>query len=301
MKNLVILMSTYNGEKYLKEQLESLENLDNDNLNINIVIRDDGSDDNTINILREYEQKGNIKWYQGSNVGPAYSFLELLTKQSGYDYYAFCDQDDVWKKEKMERAVELLEKENDNPALYFSAVDIVDKELNFIMKKEPSITNSFEHSFVANPAIGCTLVFNKKLAEIVNQVDTSRLNIDMHDAWIYRVAQSIDAKIIYDSNSYIMYRQHGNNVIGINTKKIDKLKYFITKRKRLIGNVAKEILKNYENQIDDYKKRFLKDIVEVAEDKKMLSKVKIIMNKKLKTESWKENLKFRYDILFNRI
>lgn len=301
MKNLVILMSTYNGEKYLKEQLDSLENLDNDNLNINIVIRDDGSNDNTINILREYEQKDNIKWYQGSNVGPAYSFLELLTKQSGYDYYAFCDQDDVWKKEKMERAVELLEKENDNPALYFSAVNIVDKELNFIMKKEPSITNSFEHSFVANPAIGCTLVFNKKLAEIVNQVDTSKLNIDMHDAWIYRVAQSIDAKIIYDSNSYIMYRQHGNNVIGINTKKIDKLKYFITKRKRLIGNVAKEILKNYENQIDDYKKRFLKDIVEVAEDKKMLLKVKIIMNKKLKTESWKENLKFRYDILFNRI
>lgn len=294
-------MSTYNGEKYLKEQLDSLENLDNDNLNINIVIRDDGSNDNTINILREYEQKDNIKWYQGSNVGPAYSFLELLTKQSGYDYYAFCDQDDVWKKEKMERAVELLEKENDNPALYFSAVNIVDKELNFIMKKEPSITNSFEHSFVANPAIGCTLVFNKKLAEIVNQVDTSKLNIDMHDAWIYRVAQSIDAKIIYDSNSYIMYRQHGNNVIGINTKKIDKLKYFITKRKRLIGNVAKEILKNYENQIDDYKKRFLKDIVEVAEDKKMLLKVKIIMNKKLKTESWKENLKFRYDILFNRI
>ena len=285
----------------MKEQLDSLENLDNDNLNINIVIRDDGSNDNTINILREYEQKDNIKWYQGSNVGPAYSFLELLTKQSGYDYYAFCDQDDVWKKEKMERAVELLEKENDNPALYFSAVNIVDKELNFIMKKEPSITNSFEHSFVANPAIGCTLVFNKKLAEIVNQVDTSKLNIDMHDAWIYRVAQSIDAKIIYDSNSYIMYRQHGNNVIGINTKKIDKLKYFITKRKRLIGNVAKEILKNYENQIDDYKKRFLKDIVEVAEDKKMLLKVKIIMNKKLKTESWKENLKFRYDILFNRI
>ena len=159
----------------------------------------------------------------------------------------FHKYDDVWKKEKMERAVELLEKENDNPALYFSAVNIVDKELNFIMKKEHSITNSIEHSLVANQAIGCTLVFNKKLAEIVNQVDTSKLNIVMHDAWIYRVAQSIDAKIIYDSNSYIMYRQHGNNVIGINTKKIDKLKYFITKRKRLIGNVAKEILKNYEN------------------------------------------------------
>ena len=302
MKKLVILMSTYNGEEFLKEQLESLLNLDSSNLKIDIRIRDDGSSDNTINILERYsKQNQNIKWYQGKNKGPAFSFLELLSKYKDYDYYAFCDQDDVWDKEKMVKAVELLEKVYDNPALYFSAVNIVDANLKFIMKKEPSITNSFEHSFVANPVIGCTLVFNKELAYIINQSNISNLNIGMHDSWIYRVAQSIDAKIIYDSNSYIMYRQHGNNVVGIKTKGKNKLEYFVKKNKRVIGDVAKGILNNYEEQLSDYKKQFLKNIVNLSEDKKMLLKIKILMNKKLRTESWKENLKFRYDVLFNRI
>ena len=95
MNKILILMSTYNGEKYLSEQLNSL--LLQENVNIKILIRDDGSTDNTHKILNFYSSNyPNISWYTGENKGPALSFMDLLFNAPESDYYAFCDQDDVW-------------------------------------------------------------------------------------------------------------------------------------------------------------------------------------------------------------
>ena len=112
-KKVAILMSTYNGEKYLKEQIESL--LAQTYGNIEIYIRDDGSKDNTIKIIKNYKEKyNNIVLKEGKNIGFINSFFELLNLCNDADYYAYCDQDDVWMNDKIERAVKFLGKTDEN-------------------------------------------------------------------------------------------------------------------------------------------------------------------------------------------
>lgn len=303
MDKVVILMSTYNGEKYLEEQLESLLKLKKDNFDIFIRIRDDGSSDKTIQILKKYSKKvNNLEWYQGENKGPSNSFLELLFNQKDFDYYAFCDQDDVWDENKVIEAIRQMRKQsNDKEILYFSAVNVVDEKLNFIEKMEPRMKITFESSFVLNPAIGCTMLFNNKLKIALMKLKLSG-QICMHDFLIYKVSQAIGANIIYDSNSYINYRQHENNVLGIKTKKsfFKNIKYFIRPKKNMISNVSNLILNTYYEEISNYKKNVLNDFKNLAQKRNIKSKLNILTNKNFKSESFKENLKFKYDILFNK-
>ena len=179
---VVILMSTYNGEKYLREQLDSILALNTENMKIDLLVRDDGSKDSTKDILQDYAEKyEQIKWYSGKNKGPAYSFIELLNKVNGYDYYAFCDQDDVWKKEKIKAAIDKMKYTISSPTLYFSAVDIVDQNLNNIMKTKWDFKFSIENSFIINPAMGCTMILNEELKKIICDKDLD-FNIEMHDS-----------------------------------------------------------------------------------------------------------------------
>ena len=128
-----VLMSTYNGERFLREQMESL--LQQTYENLEILIRDDGSKDGTCEILKEYgERYSNIKVYYESNVGVIKSFFELL-KKSEAAYIAFCDQDDVWLAEKIERAVEIL-KNQQAPALYCSNKILTDESLTSLKGNE---------------------------------------------------------------------------------------------------------------------------------------------------------------------
>lgn len=129
MCRCLILLSTYNGEKYLPELLESV--LAQKDIYVDILARDDGSTDKTVEILKKYDR---VKVYGGNNLKPAKSFLNLIWKADiNYDYYALCDQDDVWKEEKIISAVKCIEN-IDKPALYSSAVEVVDKDLTFIRK-----------------------------------------------------------------------------------------------------------------------------------------------------------------------
>ena len=106
---IAVLMSSYNGEQYIKEQIDSILN-QKGKFNIDIYVRDDGSFDNTIHILEDYQKKGLIKFCGGENIGPAKSFLTLLALADGYDFYAFADQDDIWFENKIESAILKIEK-----------------------------------------------------------------------------------------------------------------------------------------------------------------------------------------------
>ena len=102
-----VLMSTYNGEKYIREQIESI--LNQKKVKVHLLIRDDGSQDSTIEIVKEYANKyPNVSVYAGKNIGIGNSFMELLRNAPEADYYAFADQDDVWLDGKLERAIELI-------------------------------------------------------------------------------------------------------------------------------------------------------------------------------------------------
>ena len=125
-----ILVATYNGEKYIKDQIESL--LNQTYSNIQIIISDDCSKDNTREILKQYEQNSKIKiYYQEQNQGYVKNF-EFLLKKVENPLYMLCDQDDVWKKEKVQKSIEKLQKENLD--LVFGDLEVVDENLNTIKK-----------------------------------------------------------------------------------------------------------------------------------------------------------------------
>ena len=101
MRSVIVLLSTYNGERYLRQQIDSL--LNQKNVSLRILARDDGSNDATMSILKEYADKHDIfSYYQGENCGPAKSFLDLISKAEKADYYALCDQDDIWEINHLE-------------------------------------------------------------------------------------------------------------------------------------------------------------------------------------------------------
>mgnify|MGYP003336641282 CR=1 FL=1 len=150
----------------------------NDELNQNlkptkILIRDDGSRDDTVNILEEYASNYSfIEYYCGENKGPAKSFFELINKVDGYDYYALCDQDDVWFKDKLSTAVNMLEKEDKNiPLLYAGRFTLTDEKLN-TLKSDVSKLYSFSdfaHSLIYHTAPGCTFVFNDEAKKLITK------------------------------------------------------------------------------------------------------------------------------------
>ena len=208
-KKVQILMSTYQGERFLREQIESLLNQTWNNLEI--LIRDDGSRDNTREILEEYNEKyDKIQIYLEKNRGVAASFFELL-KRSDADYVAFCDQDDIWLEQKVEAAVGRLASER-GPALYCSNKILVDSS-GKPMKKQDSRSKrpGFGNAVVECICTGCTTVMNRKLAEIIKK----RLpeHAILHDWWSYLVASYV-GRVIFDEHAYIKYRQHGDNAVG---------------------------------------------------------------------------------------
>ena len=221
-KKVAILMSTYNGEKYIKSQLESI--LNQTYKNIEIYIRDDGSKDNTIVILEEYEKQGKIKLIKGKNLGFIKSFRELLNICDKADYYSYCDQDDIWMEDKIEKAVKLLNKEkeiNNIPILYASNYDYYDGDMKFI--KHTGFENkgpSFAKSLVECIAPGMTMVINQIAKDSI--YESMEKDCLLHDWWTYEVCAGI-GKVIYDGNEItVKYRRHTNNVTTVETTFIKK-------------------------------------------------------------------------------
>ncbi len=208
-KKAQILLSTYNGERFLREQLDSL--MRQTWGSIEVLARDDGSSDGTVGILREYAGRyGNIRVYPEENKGVAESFFELL-KKSDADYVAFCDQDDVWLEDKLETAVARLETES-GPALYCGNKILVDSDLEPLAKQDAREKRpGFGNAVVECICTGCTAVMNRKLADIMR----ARLpeHAIMHDWWAY-LAASYVGNVIFDKEAHILYRQHGGNVVG---------------------------------------------------------------------------------------
>ncbi|MFC0428816.1 glycosyltransferase family 2 protein [Chryseobacterium scophthalmum] len=235
---IAILLSTYNGEKYVEEQINSIINQDYNDWKL--YIRDDGSNDSTTEIIRKYcEKYDNIVFLEGAeNVGAALSFMDLLSKVNS-EYYMFCDQDDIWLKNKVSSLYNVfLQNENaqNNLLMVFSDATVVDQDLNEIDRslwnynKLPPylILKKSKYISIFNCAPGCTMMFNHQLKIKLNDYDT---NILMHD-W-YAIIKALQyGTIKYIDTSLMLYRQHSNNVLGANriSFKDRIIKIFLTKK-----------------------------------------------------------------------
>jgi glycosyltransferase involved in cell wall biosynthesis len=208
-----VLLSTYNGEAFLEPQLASLRA--QEGVEVCLQVRDDGSTDGTLAVLRRHADA----WPQladvasGPNLGPAASFLELLrTAPDDADYYAFCDQDDVWLPGKLARAVEQLTASAGEPALYCSNVTCVAEDLAVLGTPRANGDARLQHLLFENIAYGCTTVMNRVARERIVARLPER-GVIMHDWWCALVVAAL-GRVHYDPESQILYRQHEGNTIG---------------------------------------------------------------------------------------
>lgn len=208
-----VLMSTYNGEKYLRQQIDSL--YAQKGVDLTITARDDGSTDSTLQILdKNTAEHGCFSWYANGHLGSARSFLDLIDRSPDADYYALCDQDDVWDDDKLKSAVDMLEETDSNrPALYYSNLRVVDEDLSFHRNahSRPWVMKSRYSALADVAATGCTMVFNKALRDLLKARMPEACK--MHDEWIFLVC-SFFGTVVYDFEPHISYRQHGSNVLG---------------------------------------------------------------------------------------
>ncbi|WP_051523393.1 glycosyltransferase family 2 protein [Prevotella sp. MA2016] len=301
MKRVTVLLSTFNGEKYIEEQLVSVRN--QKGVNIQIVVRDDGSSDNTCKILEEWHEKDYLTWYRGRNLKSARSFLDLLKNSGDSDFYAFCDQDDVWLEDKLISGIQKLEIQlEEKPSLYFSNYQMVDSNLNKIETPlKDIIYPDIYHSIISNEVTGCTLIINKALRDIINTYNPEF--ISMHDDWIYNVCISIGGIVVFDTKPHIFYRQHSNNVVGgikdsfVKKNKV-RLRKLFTEGEYLRSKLAKELISGY---ADDMSKDVLNELTLISNNRLLKNRFKILINTKhYKGLSLERKFKFISMILFNK-
>lgn len=251
-KKIAVLMSTYNGENFIREQLDSI--LNQKNVDIVLYIRDDGSKDNTVNIIREYMKKNAcIRFMKDNkNLRPGASFMKLLLnvikKEEKYDFYAFSDQDDIWLEDKLSAAAEKIGC-TDEPTLYCSNQYIYrngnNEGLRFRIPPDLSIVGHVTR----NEIYGCTMVMNYSLAKLITEkkLPSKRyLQLRCHDSWAFHVAK-VAGKVIYDENSHILYRIHDNNTVGVRELTLsERLKRFtVGKTKNIRQETAESLLTNF--------------------------------------------------------
>jgi len=273
---VAILLSTYNGEKFLSEQLDSLLAQSHDNFIL--VARDDGSSDGTWNILQDYQSRYSQKIHlvkKATNLGARDSFAYLMDYVLRHKqkleledaYMLFCDQDDVWFPNKIEAQVDaMLKCEAGNPGapvLVHSDLEVVSESLKAVA---PSLAayqgletnrNSFNQMVISNLVTGCTAMLNEPLASKCLPVSENAI---MHDWWLALVASAF-GKVVYLDQALIHYRQHGSNTIGAkeHEQAIATRPGFWS---RLLSLQANEHLLEVAAQAKDFADQFGKDLSE---------------------------------------
>jgi len=275
MEQIDILLATYNGEKYLKEQIDSI--LSQTYSNFRLIISDDCSNDRTREILKEYEEKDNriTVYYQEKNLGYVKNFEFLLTKVEN-EIYALSDQDDVWLPEKIEKYIENMNKEKSD--LVFGDLEVVDENLKTINKsfndymkitRKIKKCNDYNRLYLYNCVTGCTIVTKKEFLDKILPLPKNTKHV-LHDYWIALIT-SIYGKISYMEETYIKYRQHGKNQVGI-----EKTSYKMQSFDEIRNLFIEVKLELFETNVRN-NKRFPKEIQEL--NNKALEYFKQLENK----------------------
>lgn len=258
---VLVLMSVYHGTDYLAEQLESI--YAQQDVDVRLLVRDDGSRSGPLHDMLDAEQAaGRLQWYEGPNLRPARSFMQLLSQAPEAEYYAFADQDDVWLPDKLSAAVAKLSRcdttayttnreegnNEDEPALYFSQTQLVDADLkplpNVVINPRLTLGEALVYQFVG----GNTMVFNHALRQQLLRYNPAYFR--MHDIWVYDVALALEAKVVFDPKPHILYRQHGGNAVG----QADSLLFRwrarwqrLTSERHIRSRLASQLVEGYAN------------------------------------------------------
>lgn len=305
-------MSTYNGSLYIRDQLESI--VSQTVQDKSLLIRDDGSIDNTVAIIQEYQKKYSwISYYEGKNLGVQKSFFDLISNSDEFaDYISFADQDDVWNPRKLENAIlaiQLIEKKSASaPVLYCSNQTLVDTNLDLLHITVSRIVKkiSFGNALVQNICTGCTAVGNSKLIELLKKhIPLHPESIIMHDWWFYLTA-SCFGYVVYDENSYIYYRQHRNNTLGAIHNRKALVRHRFKELRKMRGEIYRQT-EEFKNcymcllQIKHYSNN-LKSINKLLNAKRsLLGRLLVIFDKTYFRQKRSDNLIFKGIVLLGKL
>ena len=210
LPRVIVLLSTYNGERWLEELLSSV--VAQTGVDVSMLVRDDGSTDSTCDILSSWQDQGKLKWYRGDNIGWAASFMHLLCHAPAhYDYYAFADQDDIWMADKLKTAVKRLEADGDSMKLYCGNLYHYREGAmpRLVYESQPMVT--VPTAMVKCITAGCTMVMDSRLRETITRRQPD--HVIAHDFWVYQTAVCLGS-VCYDPQPHLLYRQHASNQIG---------------------------------------------------------------------------------------
>lgn len=308
MCKILIFMLTYNGAKYIKTQIDSI--LEQEDVDVTLSIRDDGSTDQTPDILNEYKRKypNKIQLFLDSNYGIALGQKRLFDNSviDGYDYYAYSDHDDKWMPNKLSESIKMLEgtDKSDIPTLYFSNLSVTDENLNF--------------RFYAYDKKDVAGTYNACLPEFYASMNTfvfNRAALDMYrnhlgrpyfygDVWFY-VQCAFVGRIIYDNRSFILFRRTGNNASGDREQGIKLWRTRLKKIKRIVfeepmmrHDMAEDLLEFYDNQLSKEKKAILCRIKNYPDSLK--NKILLITDHNIRSKKFSRNLCMWGRILVNK-
>lgn len=297
MEKILVLMATYNGEKYLQEQLDSIYR--QKGMNVDILVRDDGSKDGTVSILKDNQEKHSLQWYQGEHRNVQMGFFELMQKavNMDYNYFAFCDQDDVWDDDKLLIGYKSI-CDSSGCALYYSGQRLVDEKLNFIENHELNRGRSLKSRFVLSDFAGCTGVFNRKLLE--ETIKFKPKYMLMHDTWVLRICLCLGGKVVVDSEPHMNYRQHVGNTVGLKhgiLATFKQVKQYIYEYQ--IEKLTKELLRGYGDRMIPEYKEVANWICSYRIDKK--SRKKLLDKRNINFYNKGLNLTYRLKVIMGRL
>lgn len=222
-----ILMCTYNGARFIAEQLASLERQSHKNWTL--AVSDDGSQDQTLEILDTFSRhwaSDRVKVVVGPKKGFVSNFLSLTARDDiNADYYAWSDQDDIWREGKLQAALTWIATiPQDTPALYCARSEIVDdiganKGFSPLFTRPPHFSNALVQSIAG----GNTMIFNQAARRLLQEAG-SDITVPSHDWWAYQLISGAGGVIYYDPQPSVMYRQHNANLIGSNATWCARLK-----------------------------------------------------------------------------
>ena len=290
-------MSTYNAMKFGAAQLSSI--LAQAGVEVQLRVRDDGSSDGTQQWLDAEAAKGHLVWWQGENLKPARSFMELLEKaDEEAGYYAFADQDDIWLSDKLYAAVARMENDKEVPALYFSRTQPVNEQMEPLpaLTFTPRVT--FGEALMCHVATGHTMVMNAALRRVVLQYRPDFL--PMHDMWVYLVALAVGAKIYYDEKPHVHYRQHSENVLGIRESACARWKRrWIEWRegRQEFSRLAEEVRKGFFEMMPESNRNTLVLFLEAKQ--RIQSRLRLLSSPVFRSGNRSRNLRFLLTVLTN--
>ena len=300
MHRVVVVMSAYNGCKTISRQLDSI--LSQESVDIKCFVRNDGSTDITLDVLKEYAKNNSIVIVKdGNNMGWEKSFMIALKEAPEADFYAFSDQDDIWFPDKIKAGIDMLSGfDNNIPLMYHCNKISVHEDLTPLphqIRRTPRPLNH-QNAMVQEYAQGCSIIMNNKARELVTSyIPQKRI---AHDFWCGLLCY-LFGQVIYDDNKFFYHISYGSNASGEG----HMLKSWINRLRKLLFNKevyyspCQDLLDGYSDMLSEEDRRFCKRVINYRS--RLKDKLYLLFSKKFIRDSILGTISLKTAVLLNKL